>query len=356
VPSLNCAVRFDYKNDTAEIAMQLLLQDAPELAPIYDKCAALGYRNAQQVAEAHAASPTSMENYLGMPHGDLTALLQPYLRPRLFSASFGAELAQSCALGALLDGAEQPMLAMMRPPGLAAQLPSRVSHIPEMPPITYQGDRGTCVAHAAAAIVERFWLLNQSSTDVSMQYLYWDCKNHDHNPDAKGTYVKTAMERLRNAGCCMKARWQYDGTVIHGNESHHPPPADALTEAPQYKIPYFNPVIAKSVVNLKAELADGKCIAFSIPAFREWLNNEETKDTGEILNPTPGADHAGGHAMCMVGYEDQPTATALGGGVFYIRNSWGAQWAPNSVLGLAGYGTIPYSYINALCVEAYSIG
>ena len=33
----------------------------------------------------------------------------------------------------------------------------------------------------------------------------------------------------------------------------------------------------------------------------------------------------GGHAMCMVGYQDD--ADVPGGGYFLVRNSWGTAWA-----------------------------
>jgi len=58
--------------------------------------------------------------------------------------------------------------------------------------------------------------------------------------------------------------------------------------------------------------------------------------------------------MCLVGYTDMPGRPEIGGGRFILRNSWGTLWAAQSSFG-AGYGTIPYSYIARLCMEAYSI-
>jgi len=57
-----------------------------------------------------------------------------------------------------------------------------------------------------------------------------------------------------------------------------------------------------------------------------------------------------------VGYEDIPTEPDLGGGKFYLQNSWDGEWATEPVLGTVGFGTIPYSYIAQYGEEAYSIG
>ena len=51
---------------------------------------------------------------------------------------------------------------------------------------------------------------------------------------------------------------------------------------------------------------------------------------------------AGGHAMCLIGYQDD--ATAPGGGFFILRNSWGPSWGSTCPYG-AGNGTIPYAYL-----------
>ena len=59
--------------------------------------------------------------------------------------------------------------------------------------------------------------------------------------------------------------------------------------------------------------------------------------------PLPGEDTRGGHAMCMVGYQDD--AAAPGGGFFIVRNSWGEGWAYACDYG-AGHALIPYDYIH----------
>jgi C1A family cysteine protease len=96
-----------------------------------------------------------------------------------------------------------------------------------------------------------------------------------------------------------------------------------------------------------------RCVAFSVPVFRSWYLSAWVRATGKINMPLPNDILEGGHAMAMVGYIDSDE-TGTGGGRFIIRNSWGPDWAANSGFG-AGYGTIPYAYIERHCMEAYSL-
>ncbi len=107
--------------------------------------------------------------------------------------------------------------------------------------------------------------------------------------------------------------------------------------------------------DLKNELARRRCVAFDVPVFNSWYQNPEVTRTAHIALPIHGESAVGGHAMCLVGYEDMPGEEDLGGGRFYLRNSWGNAWATQSSLSVAGYGTIPYAYIARYGQEAYSI-
>jgi len=54
--------------------------------------------------------------------------------------------------------------------------------------------------------------------------------------------------------------------------------------------------------------------------------------TGVVPMPKKGEKQLGGHAMLIVGYDDDRQ-------VFIVRNSFGRKW------GLQGYCLIPYAYI-----------
>jgi len=110
-----------------------------------------------------------------------------------------------------------------------------------------------------------------------------------------------------------------------------------------------------SVNDYKAALSGGHWVPFSIPVFNSWYLNSQVRLTGDISNPLPGEVRAGGHAMAIVGCLDLPDRPDLGGGRFILRNSWGSTWGQTCRYG-AGYGTIPYIYIQRFGMEAYTLG
>ncbi|MFM0478764.1 C1 family peptidase [Paraburkholderia strydomiana] len=332
------------------------IEEIPELAAHARKLTTLGYTQLNQLEGLLRASPDALAKYLGASPEDLTQLVNS-LSPTGPSA-MPAGVTHAMPLGARLTGIAPPMTAMMRPPGLAASLPPTVNMIDQMQPIRDQGQRGTCVAHACTAVAEHYFrMLNGSTIDLSRQFLYCDCKRNDGDLNGPGTWISVAMKCLTTDGCCLEATWPYDPDIIPGDESQGPPPDGASAEAANYVVSSFRQLPPTSLPDIKGELAAGRCVAFSIPVFKSWYEkNPAVQGSGAITNPIPGETTTEGHAMCFVGYEDDPTDVANGGGHFIIRNSWDSYWATNSVVGVTGYGTIPYSYINAYCAEAYSLG
>jgi C1A family cysteine protease len=330
------------------------LQELPELARFADDLNALGYRNAEQFLGAASVSEVALAEYLGIDVNALRTIVAGIKGPVMLVA--GKAQRPKFPLGVRLDAIRRPAVSLMRAPGAAAALPAEVNHIADMQPIRHQGDRGTCVAHAAGAVGEHYWHKQGRVVDLSRQFLYWACKQHDGMPDAQGTWIDVAMSRLMQNGCCLEDTWPYVMTVDPGNEAQNPPPGRALTEALTYKVERTRQLSPTSVADIKATLAANCCVAFSISVFNSWYQNNEVTRTGDIVNPIPGEMKLDqGHAMCFVGYRDALADAASGGGHFYLRNSWGTSWASESSLGRPGYGTIPYSYIASNCVEAYSI-
>ena len=91
-------------------------------------------------------------------------------------------------------------------------------------------------------------------------------------------------------------------------------------------------------------------MAFAVPVYGYWLS-EPVRTNGDIRIPLVSDKALGGHAMCMVGYQDD--AAVPGGGYFLVRNSWGTSWAKGNAAG-AGYCRMPYAYMTQLGRSAYT--
>jgi C1A family cysteine protease len=189
---------------------------------------------------------------------------------------------------------------------------------------------------------------------MSEQFLYWNCKQNDGISNKEGTWITVAIELLKRDGVCAESVWPYNAAKLTGNESQGPPPANAATSAAQNKISSYLKLSPTSVDDIKFRLGNGWTVPFSIPVFNSWYKNPWVRYTGDLTMPVPGEGTVGGHAMCIVGYQDLPSYPEIGGGRFLIRNSWGDGWAPQSCYA-PGYGTIPYAYISGYNREAFSI-
>jgi C1A family cysteine protease len=242
-----------------------------------------------------------------------------------------------------------PMLSSMA----AASLPATVNLASELPPIRNQGERGTCVAHAALSVYEQYLSKIGAFQELSEQFLYWDCKRQD-GYRGEGTWLRVAFEDCLSAsGCCLEGTWPYNPNKIAGNEGQDPPPGGAEDEAFTYRAEYTE-IPPNSVEDIKTIVSEGRCVAFSVPVYNSWFASNWVKSTGTITMPIPNEMPNGGHAMCIIGYQDEPSALGIGGGRFILRNSWGESWGINSPFG-KGNGTIPYAYIARFGREAYTI-
>lgn len=251
-------------------------------------------------------------------------------------------LPPTAEIEAMIASQAMPMSAEFAP----AALPPSVNHIAKMPPIRNQGSRGTCTAFAMTAVHEFHSKASGSPQDYSEQFLYDRTKAIDGNPAICGSWQVKAATILNGQGQCREAVWPYNGFPPCNNNGAIP--ANAPADAAQFKLPTI--VLQPKDVNaIKAALAGGVVVGFSIPCYDSWRLNPSTRQTGRITLRLGNEPVNGGHAMCLVGYQDD--ASAPGGGFFILRNSWDVTWGSQCPFG-PGHGTIPYAYIAADCWEA----
>ena len=284
----------------------------------------------------------------GLSEDELTRLVEQAQAALPPGTSFAPGQVTTHGLGALDE--REPGTGGGEEPASFAPLPESVDLHPQMAPIRNQGGRGACVSFACTAVREYLMGVPQSNqSDLSEQFLYWDCKNVDMLPGA-GTFIRVGMNRLELDGIPNEVDWPYNPTPIAGNEGQAPPPAGAAQKAAPNRIGGFTALTPNSLDALRRALADGSPVAFSVPVYTSWFT-EPTHSSGDVRLPVPGEKKEGGHAMCMVGY--QTDEAVPGGGFFIVRNSWGTDWACDSEVA-AGYARLPFAYITQYGNSAYT--
>jgi C1A family cysteine protease len=102
---------------------------------------------------------------------------------------------------------------------------------------------------------------------------------------------------------------------------------------------------------IRARLDQGKPVVLGVLTFPNW-DYPSVSDTGEVTMPLPRTAPDGGHAICVVGYEER--AGVPGGGAFIFRNSWGRKWARSHGRYGAGYGTLYFGYVRLYGIDAFA--
>jgi hypothetical protein len=310
-----------------------------------------GFSDAEQVV-AVVAIPGVVDHFMtatGLSKqqvDDLVVKLRDVV-PMIAGAADTAEF----AMGALPPTPEIDALgaAADDQPHIAGPLPPSVNHIALMPQPKQQGSRGTCVSFAMTAVHE----FHQRTTgnqveDLSEQFLYHQTKLIDGQPAICGTWQVKAAQVLQTVGQCPESVWPYNGNLPCNNNGLEPAGALAAAAGHQLTAVVLPP---KDVIRIKQQLAAGCVVGFSIPVYNSWFMSNETKRTGRITMRIGNEPVSAGHAMCLVGYQDDPNAP--GGGFFILRNSWFGVWGTECPYG-SGYGTIPYAYIAVDNWEAVS--
>jgi len=232
----------------------------------------------------------------------------------------------------------------------APPVSAAINLIANMPPIRNQGSRGTCVAFALTAIQDYYRRLHGTgSPNWSEQHLYHEIKLIDGAAAACGTWQSKGAIVLANRGQAREVIWAYNPNLPCNNNGVMPP--TARPDALNYRL-NLTALSRNNVAMIRSALGTRRPVGVSIPVYNSWYQSAATRRSGQITMPLAGEAQVGGHAVCLVGFQDQ--ASAPGGGYFVLRNSWGTTWGSLNPYG-AGYGIIPYAYIAALNWEAYTL-
>ncbi|MDR1506663.1 MAG: hypothetical protein LBI67_06125 [Treponema sp.] len=257
--------------------------------------------------------------------------------------------------GAILDEALYNSL-----PRKAAQVTRSYTAIPKAvslkqyaPDPGDQNPYGTCVAwssaYAARTIVEsialnrtdRFLTTVNVFSPVFVYKSVFVFRNLGVPTGYEGTAIPWALDVMKNEGAVKRLEIEKtaDFPEIH---------LSAFVNQRRYRINDYvilynsargTPGGSERTLAVKKSLAEGKPVIIGMNCPGSF---DTAKDLWQPVE-SPAVNY-GGHAMCVVGYDDDKY-----GGAFEIQNSWGQSW------GNRGYIWIPYQVFNQYAVEAYEI-
>ena len=222
-------------------------------------------------------------------------------------------------------------------------LPSRVDHRADYlrafcPTTSDQGECGWCVAHATTHLIEALQCAQRRPEILVSEPHLWHVGGKDIEDCEGGWWNGEAVAAAAANALLDLARWPYDT----GNMGFMP--SAEVLQSGTIRATRPRGVSANSVDDLKAVLAAGFNVAIAVPVFGKMEGEDcrmaaywRTNGGGFVGLPGPDETRCGGHAILLVGYDDQDS-----GGVFWFRNSWGRHWpAANG----NGYARLTYGFI-----------
>jgi len=210
-----------------------------------------------------------------------------------------------------------------------AHLPTKVDLRPGCSPIVDQGSLGSCTANAIASGLKEYKM--SPLTRMSRLFLYFEERQIEGTigQDA-GAMIGDGMRVAQEIGICPEADWPYDIRTFT-----QAPNKKDIADAAAYKLTEYHRVTSTDLA--KAALAEGQPVVIGIEVY-DSFESPGAAQTGFIPVPNPKKESVlGGHAVCVVGYDDNLKHGKYKGH-FIVRNSWGTAW------GDAGYFYLPYSF------------
>jgi len=225
-------------------------------------------------------------------------------------------------------------------------LPERVSLEQYCPKRLNQGQQGSCVgwssSYAARTILQSIATgKNPNEVKFSPSSLY----NQISLPGCQGAYIQNAMQVMQQKGVLPYSQFAYNE-----NDCDKLPAKEQLDLMSQYKTKGFNRLTASGenysvdLEAIKQNLAQGAPVVIGMLVGGSFMQNMTDQDIWIPTQSDYDMRGFGGHAMCVIGYDDK-----YEGGALQIMNSWGEEW------GNKGLGWVRYKYFLHFTKEAYGL-
>jgi len=220
---------------------------------------------------------------------------------------------------------------LMRPYLPLVRLTKNVDYTSKLSPVRDQGEEGTCVAFATATGMKEY----QEMADyeklilLSPRFIYNECKKLDDMPEVEGTTIRISMKVLKAKGVCQEKFWPYRPRQTDKAKK------GALTNAKKFRVVSYARILNLNELRF-CLYSKGPCV-IGVEVFEGFMKTK----TGVVPLPKKSEEALGGHAICVVGYDDREK-------LIKFKNSWSIKW------GQKGYGFLPYAYIERYMMDAWS--
>lgn len=229
-------------------------------------------------------------------------------------------------------------------------LPEKYSLIEYAPKRLNQGKQGSCVgwasAYAARTILEaKATGKNPNEIAYSPSFLY----NQIALENCQGSYLIEACKTMNNVGGLSMREFPYTESSCAKS-----PTSSQRSRAKQHTIRGYNRLSedARSgqvdLLAIKQNLSQGSPVIIGMMVGGSFMKKMMGKSEW-IPNKSDFAQKGfGGHAMCVIGYDDYKFGDKDGLG-FQIMNSWGEKWGDKGVF------WIRYDHFQHFTREAYGL-
>jgi len=210
---------------------------------------------------------------------------------------------------------------------IEAAPPPAVDLRPAMPPVYDQGQIGSCVANAVAALVQYVRRLQGQSPDFvpSRLYVYYFGRALEGTVATDpGMQIRDGIRVVESKGVCAEKDWPYDAQPA---DTHNvfPTSNNRAVVRPPTKITnsaYAHRTISAGSLEqrldtLKGCLAQGYPFAFGFTIYPSFFDTNQ-RPLAHVPTPDPSEIPVSGHAVVAVGYDDTSKT-------FTCRTSWGVK-------------------------------
>jgi C1A family cysteine protease len=190
-----------------------------------------------------------------------------------------------------------------------------------------QGSLGSCTANAiSTAFIYNLVKQEESLFVPSRLFIYYNTRLLEGNEDRdSGATLRNTVKSINKVGLCEEPFWPYDIKKFKSK-----PSTKSYDDAEGNKAVKYER-LSRSLYDFKSCLAAGLPFVCGFAVYESFQSKEVAK-TGIMPMPGPDETSLGGHAILVVGYDDETQC-------FIVRNSWGTKW------GDKGHFYMPYEYL-----------